>query len=315
MRPLVVIVGPTAVGKSRIAVRLAHRLDGEIVSGDALQVYKGLNIGTAKLTRAEQEGIPHHMIDVVTPDQNFSVAAYRQLAWKAIEEIHQRGKLPLLVGGTGLYINSVIDNYSFPEIPTDLKLRDRLKELGLTRGRDYLHQLLKEVDPSSAIKIEPGDLRRVVRALEVFYLTGCPISSFHRRSISCESRYRLSMTGLMMERETLYSRINSRVEVMIAQGLVDEVKELLESGYSPNSNAMQALGYKEIISCLQGEYDLTTAVELIKRGTRRYAKRQMTWFKRDRRITWYSVENYITEEELVEGINQDICRTLALRVE
>ena len=315
VHPLVVIVGPTAVGKSRLAVKLAQKLDGEIVSGDALQVYRGLDIGTAKISEDEKEGVTHHLIDLIGPKENFSVARYRESAIQAIEDIQQRGKLPLLVGGTGLYINSVIDDYAFPELPTDQELRRRLASLGEERGREHLFDCLLQVDPQSAEVIKPGDLRRVVRALEVYHLTGKPISSFHNLQEPRMSRYRLFMAGLNLERNRLYIRIDKRVESMLEQGLVEEVLRLLRHGYDPGDNAMQALGYKEIIGCLNHQYDLATAVDLIKRNTRRYAKRQLTWFRRDTRIKWYNVEFYTTYEILVEEIYQDICRTLTLCVE
>lgn len=315
MLPLVVIVGPTAVGKSRLAVKLAQKLNGEIVSGDAFQVYRGLNLGTAKLNAAEREGIPHHLIDVVSPQENFSVAAYRRLAEQAIREINERDKLPFLVGGTGLYINAVIYDYTFPEMPTDYELRERLKAIGRIKGPAYLHQRLQEVDPTAAANIKTGDVRRVIRALEVYQLTGRTLSSFHRLKDNPEPRYRLALIGLYMDRALLYDRINQRVEEMLRLGLVEEVKSLLEQGCSPAGNAMQALGYKEIVGYLQHQYDLPTAVELIKRNTRRYAKRQLTWFKRDNRIKWYNVELAANEEELVEEICLEICRTLNLHVE
>ncbi|MDH7478459.1 MAG: tRNA (adenosine(37)-N6)-dimethylallyltransferase MiaA [Syntrophomonadaceae bacterium] len=315
MPPLVVIVGPTAVGKSRLAVKLAQKLNGEVISGDAFQVYQGLNLGTAKLSASEREGIPHHLIDIVPPQENFSVAAYRKLAVQTIKEIHERGNLPFLVGGTGLYISAVIYNYTFPEMPTDYELRERLKDLERNKGPFCLYQKLQEVDPIAAANIKAKDVRRVIRALEVYHLTGRPLSSFHRLKDNPEPRYRLALIGLQMDRTLLYTRINQRVEEMLRLGLVEEVKSLLDQGCSPASNAMQALGYKEIVGFLQHQYDLPTAVELIKRNTRRYAKRQLTWFKRDSRIKWYNVELAANEEELVEGIYLEICRTLNLRVE
>lgn len=315
MHPLVVIVGPTAVGKSRAAVRLAHKLDGEIVSGDALQVYRGLDVGTAKISEEEKEGVSHHLIDVVGPGENYSVARYRESAIRVIEDIHRRGKLPLLVGGTGLYINSVIDDYTFPELPTDLELRRSLASQAEELGREYLFGRLQRVDPVSAGIIKQGDVRRVIRALEVYHLTGRPISSFHNLKEPRVSRYRLYMAGLNLERNRLYINIDKRVESMLENGLVEEVVSLLRQGYEPGGNAMQALGYKEIIGYLNHEYDLPTAVDLIKRSTRRYAKRQLTWFRRDARIKWYNVELYTTYADLVEELYRDICRTLTLCVE
>lgn len=287
--PLVVICGPTATGKTETGILVARELGGEVVSADSMMVYRGMDIGTAKPTREERQGVPHHLIDIVDPDAAFSVALYQELAEKRIADIHARGRLPLLVGGTGLYIRAVVDRYRFVAAP-DPALRRRLAEEARAAGPDALHARLAAVDPVAAARIHPHNVRRVIRALEVYYRTGEPISRFQDLDGYTAAKYRLWMFGLTMEREQLYRRIEERVDRMIEAGLVEEVRRLLERGYSRGLTSMQALGYKEIAAYLQGEVTLEEAVRLIKRNTRRFAKRQLTWFRRDPRIKWLDVD-------------------------
>lgn len=312
--PLVVIAGPTATGKSEVAVEIATRLNGEIISADSMQVYRRMNIGTAKLLPEERKGVPHHLIDIVEPTENYSVANFQEQATQVIKEVHLRNKLPILVGGTGLYINAVIDNYFFPAGLLNSQIRQQLIQLGKEIGTEALHRWLVEVDPESAARIQPGDLRRIVRALEVFHLTGQPLSAFHHSKHSSSPGYNLGMFGLYCPRELLYQRINRRVEEMISQGLVEEVKQLLAEGCTPSTTALQAVGYKEIIDYLRGYYDLDTAVEMIKRNTRRLAKRQMTWFKRDQRIRWFDITQFPSSQHLAAEICKEICDMLNLGV-
>ncbi len=300
--PLVVIVGPTAVGKTDAGILVARRINGEVISGDSMQVYRYMDIGTAKPGVEEMRGIPHHMIDIVNPDEEYNVAMFQKQVEQLIIDINERGKRPILVGGTGLYINSVLDYYDFSPPGGDPDKREELHRLAGRRGNDYLMALLREADPVAAKKIHLNDTRRLIRALEVYYLTRRPISEFQYNSGEMPPKYNLAYFGLMMDRQKLYQRIEERVDKMIAKGLVEEVKNLIEMGYGPSNTAMQALGYKEIIDYLYGRCSLAEAVRLIKRNTRRFAKRQMTWFRRDKRIRWIDVENYDSVEEIAEKI-------------
>lgn len=286
---LTVILGPTAVGKTELAIELAKKVGGEIVSADSMQIYRYMDIGTAKPTKEEQQGIKHYMIDIIDPDEDFSVANYQVLAKKYIKEVQERNKIPILSGGTGLYINSVCYNYTFSEHDKDEELRQELKKQALEYGNEYLHSKLKKFDPISANKIHPNNLRRIIRALEVCLKTGKPFSYYEEMTKKQKSPYELVMIGMTMEREKLYERINRRVEIMIEKGFVEEVKNLLAMGYSKDLNSMQGLGYRQIIEYLEGERSLDETINLIARDTRRYAKRQYTWFLRDKSIIWFDV--------------------------
>lgn len=288
-KPLIVIVGPTAVGKTEVAIEVAKKLDCEIISADSMQIYKHMNIGTAKPSRMEQKGIKHHMIDIVDPDQEFSVADFQVMAKECIEDIFNRNKIPLMSGGTGLYINSVCYNYIFSESEKDVALREQLKKQALEYGNDFLYKKLEKLDPQAAEKIHPHNLRRIIRALEVCIKTGNTFSSYEEKTKKQKGLYDLFMFGLTRPREELYRRINERVLHMINNGLVEEVKKLLEMGYSRNLNSMQGLGYRQIVDYLDGKITLEEAIFLISRDTRRYAKRQYTWFSRDKNIVWMDV--------------------------
>lgn len=314
VKPLVLIVGPTATGKSAMAIKVAQKLDGEIISGDSTQVYRGLDIGTAKATQEERRLVRHHLIDLNHPSEAFCVARFQKLAAQAIEETGQRGHLPILVGGTGLYIRSVVDPYAFAEIKTDPTLRQNLRQELQRVGKAEMHQRLALVDPQSAERLHPHDTRRVIRALEVYELMQQPLSHFHRLEQDLPPKYQAVWIGLNLERSLLYQRIEQRVDQMLAAGLLEEVKRLLAAGINPASNSMQSLGYKELVGYLKGEYDLAEATELIKRHTRRFAKRQLSWFKRDQRINWFDAGNATNSEILTEKICQTICRTLDLKV-
>jgi len=285
--PLLVLVGPTATGKTALAVELAQRLDGEVITADSMQVYRHMDIGTAKPPEGERQGVPHHLIDVVDPAEPFNVALYSQLAQQAVREVAARGHWPILAGGTGLYIRSLTDPYSFGETTGDPVLRRELEEEAAARGSDALHRRLAAVDPVSAARLHPNDLRRVVRALEVYLLTGTPLHLYQGRDRSREGPYAPFIYGLTADRALLYRRIGDRVERMLADGLLDEVAGLLQRGYGRQLTSMQGLGYKELAAYLAGETDFGQAVEMVKRGTRRLAKRQWTWFGRDKRIRWF----------------------------
>lgn len=295
MIPLVVIVGATAVGKSAIGVQVARTIGGEVISGDSMQVYRGMDVGTAKLTPAEMQGVPHHLIDILDPVEPFSAADFQERAHRLIREIDGRGKIPLLVGGTGLYVQSVVDEYDFPEMGVDLDLRERLRREADAIGPDHLHALLSRVDPTAAARIHPNDRKRMIRALEVYHLTGRPISSYGRVA---RQEYRPLMFGIAMDRDRLYRRIDERVDGMFASGLVDEVRGLLDRGCGPDLNSMQGLGYRQVAGYLLGRYNLAEAVRSVKRETRKFAKRQQTWFRRDPRIMWLEMgENSSNDEK------------------
>lgn len=300
--PLVVIVGPTAVGKTAVSIDLAKKIDGEIISGDSMQVYRHMNVGTAKPSEQEKEGIPHYMLDIIEPDEEFSVALFQKKVTAYIAEILERGRIPVFVGGTGLYVRSVIDHYDFSPAGNDYDYRQQLLKEAEAFGNEYLHEKLREVDPIAAGRLHSNDIRRIIRALEVYRQTGRPITSFQYRDNDLPPKYRLGYFGLTMDRGDLYRRIEQRVDRMIAGGLVEEVKRLLERGYNPGLTSMQGLGYKEISGYLQGQYSLDEATELLKRNTRRFAKRQLTWFRRDTRIKWITVEYQYNSSEIADEI-------------
>jgi tRNA dimethylallyltransferase len=287
--PLLAIVGPTAVGKTALAIKVAQNMNGEVVSADSVQVYRYLNIGTAKPSPEEREGVPHHLIDIVEPDINFTVYDYQRRAKKTILEINERGRLPILTGGTGLYFKAVLDAYVFRSMKGNPKIRERLEEEYRVRGKEHLHQLLKKNDPVAAQKIHPNDKKRIIRALEFFHLTGEPISSQWRLTEKKKGPYSAIIIGLKMQRNYLYERINDRIDLMIKEGLVAEVKNLLDQNYDGNLKSLQSLGYKHIMKYLQGEWDWETMLDYFKRDTRRYAKRQLTWFRADKRVKWFEV--------------------------
>ncbi len=286
-QPLLVLTGPTAVGKTAISVRLAKLLDAEIVSADSMQVYRGMDIGTAKVRPEEMDGVPHHMIDVLEPVQECSVADFSRMAKAAIGEAHSRGKIPLLVGGAGFYIQAIVKDVDFSEAAPDAALRTRLEEQANTReGARLLHRQLREVDPESAEKIHPNNVRRVIRALEYYARTGEPISAHNRREREREPAYDAVFFAVTDDREEIYRRIDLRVERMVQDGLVSEVQGLLASGCARTDLSMQGLGYKQIAAFLEGECDLEQAVSLIKRDTRHFAKRQLTWLSREQNVIW-----------------------------
>ncbi|MHB1419880.1 MAG: tRNA (adenosine(37)-N6)-dimethylallyltransferase MiaA [Bacillota bacterium] len=317
--PLIVIAGPTAVGKSGVAVELAALVGGEIISGDSMQVYRGMDVGTAKLTEEEKyskdgQYIPHHMLDIIDLDQPFSVADFQTLARELIDEVHCRRKMPILVGGTGLYIQAIIDPYQFSPIETDWLLRAELKEEADKFGYENLHQRLKDVDPETAARLHPNDLRRIIRALEVYIKTGQTMTE-RQGSQNRQALYDLYMFGLSMDRQELYRRIDERVDEMIRQGLLEEVRSLLDRGISPDSVAFQGLGYRQVVDYTAGKYSLEEAIRLIKRDTRRFAKRQYTWFRRDPRIMWIDVGKYTDVREIAAKIYRAIGRTIQCGVE
>lgn len=296
---LLTVCGPTASGKTRLAVDLAEILGGEIVGADSMQIYKGMSIGTAKPSPEEMRGVPHHLIDFLEPDKSFSVADYVRIAREIISDIHSRGRLPVVTGGTGLYISSLIDGINFEETASDEKLRAELHTVATEKGGEYLLEELRRCDPELAAKLHPNNTGRVIRALEVFRLTGQTMTEHQVRSRQTQSDYEPIMFGLCFEnREKLYERINLRVEAMLEQGILEEAKKLFNEGLS--GTAVQAIGYKEFFKYFTGEESIAEAVENLKRETRRYAKRQLTWLKRDKRIQWLFVDKYTGYEDMLD---------------
>lgn len=304
---LVVIVGPTAVGKTRTSIELAKAINGEIISGDSMQVYKGLDIGTAKVTEDEKEGIPHYLIDIKEPIEPFSAAEFQQLARERITEINQRGKVPIIVGGTGLYIRAVTHHYQFSEAANNSEIRNQLQRKAEIEGADSLHDELKRVDPVRAQEIHPNNVQRVIRALEIYYETGnVPSNEQKKMEQERESLYQLAIVGLTMNRELLYERIDERVDLMVKQGVLEEAKMLYSQDIT-DSLAAKAIGYKEFFPYLSGESSLEDAVQLLKRNSRRYAKRQFTWFRNQMNVEWFSMDEgpfskkFIEIRQFVEG--------------
>lgn len=291
MTDLLVIVGPTASGKTKLAVELALRYGGEVVSCDSMQVYRGMDIGTAKPTLEETRGVAHHMLDIVSPGEPFSVADFAARARSAIDDIAAKSRLPVLAGGTGLYVNSLVDNIRFDDGPgPDHALRASLEQLARREGGEKLLEMLRSFDPQTAARLHPNNLGRIIRAIEIYRQTGRTMSSHLEASRKAPPVFRLCMIGLYCsDRAALYRRIDARVDEMFARGLEDEVKSLLQAGVGPGATAMQAIGYKETAAYLRGEMTREEAVETVKRETRRYAKRQMTWFRRDPRIHWVDI--------------------------
>ncbi|MFZ3100726.1 MAG: tRNA (adenosine(37)-N6)-dimethylallyltransferase MiaA [Desulfitobacteriaceae bacterium] len=309
MHPLVVIVGPTAIGKSALGVELARIVNGEIISADSVQVYRQLNIGSAKPTISERQNIPHHLIDYLDPHQPFTVAQFQLQANLLIEYIKERGHVPVLLGGTGLYIRSLLDPYRFSECSSE-HLREKWTDYHRIEGKEALYEALKLRDPLSAERLHINDVVRVIRALEVYELTGKPLSS--QRQLK-EYEYlpldpSIIYLGLTAPREILYQRINLRCEEMLSQGLLEETQGLLQNGYSPKLKPLQSIGYRHAIWHLQGLLTLSEMLRLLKRDTRHFAKRQLTWFRRDPRITWYDIT-----QTSIENILRDLSQTCAVR--
>ena len=282
------VVGPTASGKTAYAIELAKKCGGEVISCDSMQIYRHMDIGTAKPTKYEMDGIPHHMIDIAEPWENYSVARFVTEARSCIDDVLARGRVPILCGGTGLYFDSVIKNIDFAENESDPEYRSELQKAAEEHGNEYVHNMLKKVDPKSAEAVHPNNLKRVIRALEIYKTTGKTKTELDRESVR-ESLYNAEIYGLNRPREELYERINKRVDIMLKNGLLDEVKNLLEMGISRDATSMQAIGYKELVEYFEGRCTLDAAIDKIKQESRRYAKRQLTWFKRNNEIIWLNM--------------------------
>lgn len=304
-KKLVIIAGPTAVGKTDISLLLADKLNTEIISADSMQIYKYMDIGSAKASLEERNLIKHHLIDIVDPKEEFSVSDYKISAQRIIDKLHSRDKIPVLVGGTGLYIDSLICNLSFTESAKDAEYRTYLEDLAKEKGNDYIHAMLKEVDMESYQNIHPNNLKRVIRALEVYKLSGKPFSSFKEEDIYT-SDYDIFYYVLNMRRDKLYDRINQRVDIMMNNGLLEEVQWLKDYGCHESMQSMKGIGYKEVLQYLNNNISLSTAVEMIKKGSRNYAKRQLTWFRKDPRARFLDKDDYKSEELIVDKILSDI---------
>ncbi len=291
-RPLIIISGATAVGKTELSIKLAQMINGEIISADSMQVYKNFNIGTAKASSRDMEGIKHYLIDELDADEEFNIYEFKTRAEKYINKILLEGKIPIIVGGTGFYIQSVLYDIDFSEEGANTKYRQQLEDLAKKKGRAALHDMLLQVDPVSAEKIHENDIKRVIRALDYYHENKKPISEHNYVQHQKEAVYNYAYFVLNRDRQTIYDRINKRVDIMISEGLVDEVKDLLNSDISPDSLAMQGLGYKETVRYINGEITLDELSELIKLGTRHFAKRQITWFKREKDVDWLNYEDY-----------------------
>ena len=286
-KPLIILAGPTAVGKTSLSIRLAKETGGEIISADSMQVYRHMDIGSAKITKEEMEGVPHYLVDMLEPEEEFNVVRFQQMAEEAAERIWKKGKIPLVVGGTGFYIQALLYDIDFTENDGDESYRRQLeRKASDEEGDSELYEILKTVDPKAAQEIHPRNIKRIIRALEFYHQTGKKISEHNETQRQKESPYNYAYFVLTDERSRLYERIDRRVDLMMEQGLLDEVRYLKERGVRKDSTAMQGLGYKELYAYLEGEYPLDEAVRIIKRDTRHFAKRQLTWFKRERDVIW-----------------------------
>ncbi|EIJ81410.1 tRNA delta(2)-isopentenylpyrophosphate transferase [Bacillus methanolicus PB1] len=299
---LAVLIGPTAVGKTKLSIELAKRLNGEIISGDSMQIYRGMDIGTAKIKKEEMEGIPHYLIDIKNPDESFSVAEFQELVREKISEISSRRALPIIVGGTGLYIQSVIYDYQFSDAPSNDEFRKKLEQKAVMKGKDALFHELKKIDPVSAKKIHPNNIRRVIRALEIYYCTGKTMTEFQTKQ-DPKTLYQTAIVGLTMERDRLYDRINKRVDKMIAEGLVQEAERFYRAGLR-DCQSIQAIGYKELFDYFDGRISLEEAVENLKQNSRRYAKRQLTWFRNKMNVEWFDITNVDDSTMLAKKIEE-----------
>lgn len=299
-RKIIIICGPTAVGKTKYAIEIAKAFNGEIVSADSMQLYKHMDIGSAKPTLEELNQVKHYLVDDIDPKEPFSVAEYQRRAKLAIEDIFSKGKTPVISGGTGLYVNSLIYDMDFSKPPVTTVYRKELEALACEKGNEFVHNLLLKEDREAAERIHPNSVRRVIRALEVIQL-GEKVKPFEESFIKTKD-YDYVLIGLSRERQELYDRINRRVEILMECGLVDEIKGLLDRGLTESNISMKGIGYKEMIGHINGEYDLAFAVDLVMKNTRHYAKRQMTWFKRYHDISWFNISDYANDEKAIEEI-------------
>ncbi|MBQ8799260.1 MAG: tRNA (adenosine(37)-N6)-dimethylallyltransferase MiaA [Lachnospiraceae bacterium] len=300
--PLLILTGPTAVGKTNLSIRLAKSVNGEIISADSMQVYRRMDIGTAKIKKEEMGGVTHHLIDICEPTEDYNVVRFATEAKRLIREIVGRGHVPILVGGTGFYIQAVLYDIDFTETDEDTSYREELADFAAEHGAEALHAKLAEVDPASAEAIHANNVKRVIRALEFYQQTGTKISEHNEEQHGKESAYNSAYFVLTQDRAVLYDRIEKRIDLMLAEGLLNEVKSLLEEGCKPEAVSMQGLGYKEIVPYLNGECTLEEAIYILKRDTRHFAKRQITWFKREREVLWFDKGEYGNEDAILDAM-------------
>ncbi|MBQ6835210.1 MAG: tRNA (adenosine(37)-N6)-dimethylallyltransferase MiaA [Lachnospiraceae bacterium] len=306
-QPLIILTGPTASGKTALSVELAKRIGGEIISADSMQVYRHMDVGSAKVTKEEMCGIPHHLIDVLDPKDAFNVVVFQQLAKSAMEEIYQNGHIPIIAGGTGFYIQALLYDIDFTENDSDMEYRRHLEKLAADQGADVLHTMLRQVDPESADAIHANNIKRVIRALEFYEKTGRKISEHNEEERGKDSPYNFAYYVLNMDRKILYDRIDRRVDLMFEHGLEAEVLRLKDMGCTRDMVSMQGLGYKEVLDYLCGEISLAEASYIIKRDTRHFAKRQLTWFKREKDVTWINQDEFDFKRELIlEWMTEDL---------
>lgn len=310
-KPLIVLTGPTAVGKTALSIQLARRIGGEIISADSMQVYRHMDIGTAKIRLEEMDGVPHHLIDILEPTEDFNVVRFQALARAAAEDIYSRGKIPIVAGGTGFYIQALLNDIDFTQIDENTQFREEMERLADEQGAEVLHERLRAVDPESAEAIHANNVKRVIRALEYYEQTGEKISAHNEAERAKTSPYHFFYYVLNTDRTVLYERIEKRIDEMMEKGLVEEVRQLQAMGCRRDSVAMQGLGYKEILDYLDGACTLEDAIYKIKRDTRHFAKRQITWFKREKHVTWINKKDYNYDEDkilevMLESIKKDI---------
>ena len=298
-RPLVVLTGPTAVGKTKLSIALAKAIDGEILSADSMQVYKHMDIGSAKIRPEEMQGVPHHLIDILEPWEEFNVVVFQKRCLECMEQIYDRGHIPILVGGTGFYIQAVLRGIDFTENEENTEYREKMEQLAKEKGPEVLHDMLRKIDPVSADNIHANNIKRTIRALEYYKQTGEPISRHNEQERQKESPYAFAYFVLNDKRDRLYQRIDARIDEMLLEGLVAEVEKLKEKGCHRGMVSMQGLGYKEILEYLDGECTLEEAVYKLKRDTRHFAKRQITWFKRERDVIWVDKDAFEYDEEKI----------------
>ncbi len=291
-RPLIILTGPTAVGKTALSIELAKAVGGEIISADSMQVYRHMDVGSAKITEEEMQGVPHHLIDVLDPDEDFNVTLFQSMAKEAMEGIYARGHVPIIAGGTGFYIQALLYDIDFKANDDSPAIREELERIGEEKGSEYLHAMLREVDPESAESIHANNRKRVIRAIEYYRMTGQKISEHNKEEHEKSSPYRFYYYVLTCDRALLYERIDRRVDLMLESGLVDEVRKLKNMGCKRGMVSMQGLGYKEILDYLDGSCTLEEAVYILKRDTRHFAKRQLTWFKRERDVRWLELDSF-----------------------
>ena len=306
-QPLIILSGPTAVGKTALSIELAKRVNGAIISADSMQVYKYMDVGSAKIMPEEMDGIKHYLIDELEPSDEFNIVVFQQKAKDALKEIYANGQIPIIAGGTGFYIQALLYDIDFDNQDCDTEYREELELIAKTQGNEILHERLKEIDPVSAEKIHANNVKRVIRALEFYHLTGKPISEHNEAEHQKESPYNFAYFVLTDDRDNLYKRIDMRVDIMLRNGLVEEVQKLKDRGYHRDMVSMQGLGYKEILDYLDGKCTLEEAIYILKRETRHFAKRQLTWFRRERDVIWLDKQKYNYDEN---EILMDMCEIL-----